>query len=109
MKTIMQKYEIIRLKKEGWSDNKISKTFGVSRNTIQKYWRSYRSHLEELLKLDPNVDTHKVIETLIDDPVYDYQDELPESITKKWISNCVRSWLMKKTRPDAWDQAISRP
>lgn len=39
----MQKYEIIRLKKEGWSDNKISKTFGVSRNTIRKYERSYCS------------------------------------------------------------------
>lgn len=25
MKTIMQKYEIIRLKIEGWSDNRISK------------------------------------------------------------------------------------
>ena len=71
MKTIMQKYEIIRLKKEGWRDNKISKTFGVSRNTIRKYWKSYCSNLEELLKLDLNVDTHKVIETLIDDPVYD--------------------------------------
>lgn len=71
MKTIMQKYEIIRLKKEGWSDNRISKTFGVSRNTIRKYWKSYCSNLDELLKLDPNVDTRKVIETLIDDPSYD--------------------------------------
>ena len=70
MKTIMQKYEIIRLKKEGWNDNKIFKTFGVSRNTIPKYERSYCSNLDELLKLDPNVDTHKIIETLIDDPSY---------------------------------------
>ena len=52
MKTIMQKYEIIRLKKEGWSDNRISKTFGVSRNTIRKYWKSYCSNLDELLKLE---------------------------------------------------------
>ena len=58
------------MKKEGWSDNKICKTFGVSRNTIPKYERSYCSNLEELLKLDPNVDTHKIIETLIDDPSY---------------------------------------
>ncbi len=67
----MEKYEIISLKLRGWSDSKIKRDFGVSRNTTRKYWREYQAKLRELLENDPNIDVHTIIEEIISKPHYD--------------------------------------
>lgn len=65
MKTTMQKYEIIDLKLKGWSNKKIHENFGVSRDTVRKYWHDYQTNLCLLLQDNPNVDKRSVIENLI--------------------------------------------
>lgn len=70
MKTTMQKYEIIDLKLKGWSNKKIHDNFGVSRDTVKKYWNEYQTNLCLLLQNDPNVDIRSVIENLIKEPSY---------------------------------------
>ena len=82
MKSLMKKYDIIRLKKEGWSTNKISKTYRIVRNTIKKYWDEYNEKLNELLSLNPDIDTRGVIESFIEDPKYDISNRGPLKYTE---------------------------
>ena len=71
MKTTMEKYEIIKLKLKGWSTRRISKEFGVARDTISKYWREYQTNLSLLLDKDPSINTHEIIESIVSEPTYD--------------------------------------
>ena len=73
----MEKYEIIDLKLKGWSNSKIQREFGVSRDTVRSYWSKYQASLSLLLSEDPNVDTRKVIEEIITDPHYDTSSRKP--------------------------------
>lgn len=71
MKTTMQKYEIIDLKLKGWSNSKIHNEFGVSRDTVRRYWEEYKANLSLLLNKDPDLDTRHIIENIVSDPHYD--------------------------------------
>lgn len=72
MKSIMEKYEIIKLKNDGWSSRRISKTFGISRNTIKKYWGEYQDNLNLLISADASeIDKRKVTEEIIEKTKYD--------------------------------------
>lgn len=79
----MDKYEIIRLKKKGWSDRKIQREFGVSRNTTRKYWSEYCQNLEKLLKTNPETDTEKIIEDIIEKPRYDSSGRKPRKYNEE--------------------------
>jgi len=86
----MEKYEIIRLKSNGWSSNRIAKEFGVSRNTIRKYWDDYLHKRDLLLSNDETIDKKCVIDSLVDEPHYDtsnrhslkYSKEIDEALRK---------------------------
>lgn len=84
----MEKYEIIRLKINGWKDKRIHDVFGVSRDTIRKYWNDYQSNLSLLMEGNPNIDTHKVIETLVSDPKYDVSGRKSRKYNEK-IDECL--------------------
>lgn len=71
MITMLTKSEIIHLKLEGWSNSEIHRTFGVSRNTVKKYWTEYQTGLSKLLGEDPSVDPHKIVEEIVSPPHYD--------------------------------------
>lgn len=66
----MEKYEIIKLKCDGWSTSRISNEFGISRNTIRKYWNDYQEKLELLKKDDPDIEIRGVVESLVGKPKY---------------------------------------
>ena len=67
-----EKYEIIKLKNDGWSSRRISKTFGISRNTIKKYWGEYQDNLNLLISADASeIDKRKVTEEIIEKTKYD--------------------------------------
>lgn len=70
MKNIMEKFEIIRLKKKGWSSVKISNEFNIARNTVDKYWNEYLSAVEKLENGDYD-DEHDIIELITEKPKYD--------------------------------------
>ena len=38
---LMDKHTIIKLKKEGYSNRKISKMFPINRKTVGRYWNEY--------------------------------------------------------------------
>lgn len=61
MKTLMQQYFIITMKKEEWSDRKIAAEYHISRNTIRKYWRRYLESEKELINHDSDHDTRIMI------------------------------------------------
>ena len=88
MKTTLEKYEIIRLKINGWKDKRIHDEFGVSRDTIRKYWNEYQSNLSSLLEKDPDVDTHEIVEKLVADPKYDVSGRKPRKYNKQ-IDECL--------------------
>ena len=71
MKTTMEKYEIINLKIQGWSNSKISNTFRVSRNTIRKYWDEYQSKLKLAIENNPGINVRTLIEEIVSKPHYD--------------------------------------
>lgn len=71
MKSLMQMYFIIKLKKEGWSDRRISLEYHVSRNTIRKYWNKYLEKERLLLNHSKECDLKEVVEQLLEDPKYD--------------------------------------
>ena len=83
MKTTMQKYEIIDLKLKGWSANKIHKVFGISRDTIRKYWDEYNAGLSLLQSENPDINTREVIASIIKDPDYDVSNRKPLKYNEK--------------------------
>lgn len=90
MKTLMQKYFIIKLKKEGWSDRKIAAEYHISRNTIRKYWKQYLESEKELISQDSNHDTREIVEKLLDRLKYDtssrgylkYNEQMDQALRK---------------------------
>lgn len=92
MITNMEKYEIIRLKLNDWSNNKIHKEFGVSRNTIRKYWDDYLKKRQQLLSDGEQFDKRSMIESLIEDPHYDTSNRGPLKYSKE-IDEALRNIL----------------
>lgn len=78
----MEKYEIIDLKLKGWSNSKIQREFGVSRDTIRSYWSKYQANLSLLLNEDPNADVRKVMEEIVSDPHYDTSSRKPRKYSQ---------------------------
>lgn len=84
MITEMQKYEIIKLKLNGWSTCRISKEFNVSRNTIKKYWDAYLEKRNALLTKDGDTSNgREVIESIIEKPHYDTSNRKPLKYSKE--------------------------
>ena len=94
MKTIMQKYQIIQLKKKGWSNNRIHKEFGFSRNTIRKYWNEYQEGCNKLIQNGTGIVDHDVIESLIENPKYDSSNRKPRKYTQE-IDDLLRKILCR--------------
>lgn len=81
MKSIMKVYDIIRLKKEGMSTSEISRTYGISRNTVKKYWDKYNENLSKICSLNPGACNSDIIESLIEEPKYDTSNRGPLKYT----------------------------
>lgn len=92
MKTLLEKYEIIDLKRKGWSNTQIQNTFGVSRNTVSKYWREYQAALETLTDNPSELDTRKILEEVIVKPKYNTTNRHPRKYSKE-IDDALRKIL----------------
>ena len=67
----MEKYEIINLKQKGWSNRRISRELGISRNTVKKYWNDYNDNLLKLSKEKERSRQSEIIEEIISKTNYD--------------------------------------
>lgn len=70
MKNIMEKYTIIKLKLQGYSNRKVSKITEINRKTIAKYWREYITQVKELEKND-TLNISNIQESIVSVPKYD--------------------------------------
>ena len=103
MKTLMQKYFIIKLKKEGWSDRKIAAEYHISRNTIRKYWKQYLESEKELIDRDSDHDTREIVKSFWTGQNMLLPARAISNTTSRWIRRSERSLKMKKERPFCWD------
>ena len=65
MKTILDKLEIITLKKQGLPTREVSRITGAARNTISKIWKEYCDELDKLTSEDGDVDVHQLTERIV--------------------------------------------
>lgn len=65
MKSLMQMYFIIKLKKEGWSNRKISQKYHISRNTVGNYWNKYLEKEGLLLSQSHDCDLKEVVKKIL--------------------------------------------
>jgi len=71
MKTILDKLEIITLKKQGLPTREVSRITGAARNTISKIWKEYCGELDKLTSEDGDVDVHQLTERIVNGSCYD--------------------------------------
>lgn len=77
----MEKAEIIRLKLKNWTDTRISNEFGVSRNTVRKYWNEYQENQEKLCNSTDSTDARVITEAILAAPKYDSSNRAPKKFT----------------------------
>jgi transposase len=71
----MDKYTIIKLKEEGFSNREVARQTGIDRKTVAKFWKSY---LEDFDRLNAKESTIEVIqERIISKPTYDSSNRYP--------------------------------
>ena len=68
MVEIMDKVEIITLKRRGKSNREVSRITGLNRKTVSRYWEEYQRLEEELRK--SGADTHEIQEAMCKKPKY---------------------------------------
>lgn len=111
MKTTMDKYEIIKLKLKGWSNNRIKNEFGVARDTTRKYWNEYQTNLSLLLSEDPNINTHEIIESIVSEPTYNVSNRTSRKYTKEidvLLDKILDEENLKKTRLGVNKQMLTK-
>jgi transposase len=69
VKNIMDKYAIIKLKKQGHSNRSVSTIIGINRKTVAKYWNEYNAQTEMLYSKE--IDLKAAQEAIIEAPRYD--------------------------------------
>lgn len=79
MKSVLEKYEIIRMKKRGMSNSEIHRITGCSRGTIRNYWNEYLQIQEKIV--DVNRNPHEVLEAFISASKYDASSREPRKYT----------------------------
>ena len=65
----MDKYSIIKLKKQGKSNRTVADLLGINRKTVAKYWNGYVKENEKLQRCE--VDVRNIQEEIVATPKYD--------------------------------------
>lgn len=69
MKNLMDKFSIIQLKNQGYSNRETSQILSIDRKTVAKYWNEYQDNIKELD--NPLVDKAFIQEKISSAPKYD--------------------------------------
>lgn len=96
----MDKYTIIKLKKQGYSNRNVAKLIGINRKTVAKYWNEYKAKMEELA--NPNASKTEIQEALCEAPSYDsssrksrkYSDEIDKLVDEILESEIEKSKIL---------------
>lgn len=77
--TLMDKYTFVRLKLQGLSNRQIAKELHINRKTVNKYWRQYKSEVEEMQNSSISVEDAQ--EKIVSPPVYNSSNRKPYKYT----------------------------
>jgi len=77
----MDKHTIIRLKKEGYSNRKVSNITGMDRKTVAKYWNEFNLQMEMLS--NPSVDAKEIQEKIASPPKYNTNSRVRRKYIKE--------------------------
>lgn len=81
MISLLDKFEIIRLHKKGYSQRKICKETGFSKDTVGKYINRYKMEIEELYR--EGADLKEIQEKILSKPKYDSSTRKKRKYTKE--------------------------
>lgn len=96
----MDKYSIIKLKKQGKSNRTVAELLGINRKTVAKYWNGYVKKNEKLHSVE--VDVKNIQEEIVSTPKYDssnrkhrkYSKEMDEALDQILDSESIKAKLL---------------
>lgn len=81
MKTLIDKYAIIKLKKEGYSNRKVASILYIDRKTVGRYWNEYLKQVS-MLK-NAGSDINAIQEKICGSPKYNVSNRVCRKYTKE--------------------------
>jgi len=96
----MDKYSIIKLKKQGKSNRTVADLLGINRKTVGKYWNAYLKENEKLQSSE--ADVKNIQEEIVSTPKYDssnrkhrkYSKEMDEALDRILDSESIKTKLL---------------
>jgi len=79
--TLIIKQRIILAHIDGMSNRAIANLLHLSKDTVNKYVNEYNEKREELLRMNPDMDTSEIIQAFIEKPTYDSSNRIPSKAT----------------------------
>ena len=77
MISIIDKYLLLRRKKEGKTNEEVANELKVSRNTVSKYWNQYKNLLDQVESCSTDEEARKLLEQLSNESKYDTSSRKP--------------------------------
>ena len=85
MITLIIKQRIILAHIDGMSNRAIANLLHLSKDTVNKYVNEYNEKREELLRMNPDMDTSEIIQAFIEKPTYDSSNRIPSKATPELL------------------------
>lgn len=82
MKSLMDKYTIIRHKTQGASDREVERVTGINRKTVARYWKEYQSEIAKIENPEKSTkDVRDIQEKIVTGMKYDSSSRRPRVYT----------------------------
>ena len=85
MITLIIKQRIILAHIDGMGNRAIANLLHLSKDTVNKYANEYNEKREELLRMNPDMDTSEIIQAFIEKPTYDSSNRIPSKATPELL------------------------
>jgi len=95
-----KKQEVIQLKNEGCSNREVARRTGLNRETVSKYWETYKRKCHELRQKGVYVDEKQLQEEITKEPKYDASNRKTRKYTEA-IEARLKEILQCEKRKDA--------
>ena len=111
MKNLLDKAAIIKLKQEGMSNRGISRTLGIDKKTVNKYWNEYKRNLRRLETTTDPTEIAKIQEEITSAPKYNSENRIKSKLTPEFyeaLKNILISEEEKKKVLGSNKQALTK-
>ena len=83
--SLVIKQRIILAHIDGMSNRAIANILHLSKDTVNKYVNEYNEKREELLRMNPDMDTSEIIQAFIEKPTYDSSNRISSKATPELL------------------------